>query len=231
MTEQIDPGQPLLALSKHVVAVYENLGAEHKALSREATETSARERGQILGRMADGIREAGTKCQGVVFSLAAAYGMTLFGVDHLMSKDEEGRDYSPLTMLGTSAEALDEVAEEVLEVAKALGKVYRPTKKYPHLARARRPEHVRTALSSLRALAVGLDAELVARGSGDAEGTQLYVTYVTELEHHLFGVPAQPASLVSSKDVEKAILSSPEVAQAAMAALQQRQAAFPKAIL
>lgn len=84
-----------------------------------------------------------------VDELAKVHGFREFDINRRMAKGADGCDYSPLLTIGDPDEALYETATYVAAAAERQGEAYRQTKKYPALAIARRPQEMRTVLSSL----------------------------------------------------------------------------------
>ncbi|MFE9250736.1 hypothetical protein [Streptomyces sp. NPDC007088] len=203
-----------------LTTVFESFGAEHQALVGEAGKTSARERCRTVNRMSEEIVQAAHMVSSSVVELATVRGLRVLGVRRQFAKDSEGNEYSPLmSMGGDSSTMLCEVVAHLSEAAATLGRVYQPTKKYPSLAVARCPGHMKVAFSGLRA---ALDAVCADLTSDDPEVAQEYTSaqaLLTRLEDRACRtVPAQGAGLTAD-EVAAAIRADPEVARAAAAAL------------
>ncbi|WP_331757106.1 hypothetical protein OG582_39860 (plasmid) [Streptomyces anulatus] len=228
MTEQ--PTNPeheddLSTVMKALLTAFENLGAEHQALTEEEKETTATERRGTVRRMLQSITDAGRILAHSVDLVATVYGLRELGVDRQMAKGADGSDYSPLLTVGGSEEKLYETAAYLEAAAQRLVEAYKQTKKYPALAKARRPQEVRTVLSSLRGALTGLCAEMAARGltEGRAE-CEPWIAKLCELEAQTCtAVPAQ-ASELTAGEVTAAILANPAIAEAAAAALERTTA-------
>ncbi len=203
-----------------LVTAFEQLGAEHKALVAEVAKTTAKERRGTVNRMAEGVAEAGHTLSHIVNMLATAHGLRVLGIDRQVSKDADGRDYSPLYSLGHPGQTLYEVAGELDKLAHILGKAYTPTRKHPVLARARCPQHLGAALISLRAALESVCAVLVV--GQDVEAVTEYtptLEFLSELEERVCRtVPAQGAG-PTADEVAAAIWANPDIARAAAAAL------------
>ncbi|WP_424892377.1 hypothetical protein [Streptomyces sp. XH2] len=203
-----------------LVTAFEQLGAEHKALAAEVEKTTARERRGTVNRMVECIAQAGYTLNHIVNMLATVHGLKVLGIDRQLSKDADGRDYSPLNSLGHPGETLYEAAGLIQAVAHTLGKAYTPTRKHPALARARCPQQMATVLSSLRAALDWVCADLAA--NQDVEAVDQYVptlTFLSDLEDHVCRtVPAQSAGLTAD-EVAAAIRANPLIARAAAEAL------------
>lgn len=178
-----------------LVTVFEQLGAEHKALVDEAEKTAAKERRGTVNRMVDCIAQAGYTLNRIVNMLATVHGLRVLGIDRQFSKDADGRDYSPLNSLGYPGETLYEAAGHIQAVAHTLGKAYTPTRKHPSLARARCPQQMRTVLASLRSALESVCADLAA--DQDVEAVDEYtptLKFLSELKDRVCRtVPAQGA--------------------------------------
>ncbi|MGW3491916.1 hypothetical protein [Streptomyces sp. NPDC001054] len=207
-----------------LIAVFENLGAEHQALRAEEAKTGARERRGTVIRMGEDLAQAARTVALTIEALATLHGMRALQVDGQFSKDAEGRHYSPLHSLSSATEALDDSLDYLSEAAATLGKAYSPTKKNPSLALARCPSHVKAALSGLRAALDALCADLATHAPEAAEDPEITEEHaatrklLVELEERVCAtVPAQSGP--SAEEVVAAIRSNPEVARAAAAAL------------
>jgi hypothetical protein len=203
-----------------LVTVFEQLGAEHKALVAEVEKTTAKERRGTVNRMVECIAQAGYTLSHIVTMLATVHGLKVLGIDRQFSKDADGRDYSPLSSLGRPSETLYEAAGHIQAVARTLGKAYAPTRKNPALARARCPQQLGTALISLRAALESVCADLAVDQDGEAvtEYTPT-LTFLSELEERVCRtVPAQGAG-PTAEEVAAAIRTNPDIARAAAAAL------------
>ncbi|MEU5898681.1 hypothetical protein [Streptomyces venezuelae] len=203
-----------------LVTAFEQLGAEHKALATEAETTAATERRGTVTRMAEGVAQAGYTLSQTVNTLATAHGLKVLGIDRQFSKDADGRNYSPLGCLGHPGQTLYEAADCLQAVARTLGKAYTATRKHPGLARARCPQPVGTALTSLRAALESVCAGLAA--DQDEEAVAEYtttLTFLSELQDRACRtVPAQGAG-PTADEVVAAIRADPDIARAAAAAL------------
>lgn len=203
-----------------LVTVFEQLGAEHKALVAEVEKTTAKERRGTVNRMVEGVAQAGYTLTHIVNMLATVHGLKVLGIDRQFSKDADGRDYSPLNSLGHPGETLYEAAGALQAVAHTLGKAYAPTRKHPALARARCPQQLGTALISLRAALEAVCADLA--DDQDVEAVTEYaptLTFLSELEERVCRtVPAQGAG-PTAEEVAAAIRTNPDIARAAAAAL------------
>ncbi|MFD3315810.1 hypothetical protein [Streptomyces sp. NPDC058656] len=203
-----------------LVTVFEQLGAEHKALTSEAAKTTAKERRGTVNRMAESVSQAGFTLGHIVNMLATVHGLKTLGIHQQFSKDADGCDYRPLSSLGHPLQTLHEAAVLLQTVAHTLGKAYAPTRKHPGLATARCPRQLGTALISLRAalqsvcadLAIYQDVEEVAEYAAVLE-------FLSELEDRVCPtVPTQGAGLTAD-EVAEAIRADPDIARAAAAAL------------
>ncbi|GHH26064.1 hypothetical protein [Streptomyces rubradiris] len=185
----------LLHAVTQLVTAFEQLGAEHKALVAEVETTAAKERRGTVNRMAEAVAQAGHTLSRIVNMLATVHGLKSMGIDRQFSKDADGGDYSPLNSLGHPGETLYEAAGYLQAVAHTLGKAYTPTRKHPALARARCPQHLGTALTSLRAALESVCADLA--DDQDVEAVTEYAStlaYLTELKDRVCRtVPAQGA--------------------------------------
>ncbi|MFF3264922.1 hypothetical protein ACFYWO_37895 [Streptomyces sp. NPDC002932] len=199
--------------------VFEQLGTEHKALVAEAEETTTKERRGTVNRMAEGIAQAGHTLSHTVTMLATVHGLKALGIDRQFSKDADGRDYSPLNSLGHPSEMLYDAAGHIHAVAHTLDKAYAQTRKYPALARARRPQQLGMALISLRAALEAMCADLSDDQDAEAAEYAPTLTLLRELEERVcHPVPAQSAS-PTADEVAAAIRANPSIARAAAAAL------------
>jgi hypothetical protein len=203
-----------------LVTVFEQLGAEHKALVAEAEKTTAKERRGTVHRMVECIAQAGYTLNHIVNMLATVHGLKVLGIDRQFSKDADGRDYSPLDSLGYPSETLYEAAGHIHAVAHTLGKAYTPTRKHPALARARCPQQMETALTSLRAAMELVCADLAV--DKDVEAVEEYtptMKFLSELQDRVCRtVPAQGAG-PTADEVAAAIQANPDIARAAAVAL------------
>ncbi|MFF2926650.1 hypothetical protein ACFVTP_30285 [Streptomyces celluloflavus] len=203
-----------------LVTVFQQLGAEHKALVAEVEKTTAKERRGTVNRMVECVAQAGYTVSHTVNMLATVHGLKVLGIDRQFSKDADGRDYSPLNSLGHPGESLYEAAGHLQAVAHSLGKAYAPTRKHPALARARCPQQLGTALISLRAALESVCADLA--DDQDVEAVTEYtptLTFLSELEERVCRtVPAQGAG-PTAEEVAEAIRTNPDIARAAAAAL------------
>ncbi|MEU1824207.1 hypothetical protein ABZ502_17490 [Streptomyces abikoensis] len=203
-----------------LVIVFEQLGAEHKALAAEVEKTAAKERRGTVNRMVECVAQAGHTLNHIVNMLATVHGLKVLGIDQRLSKDADGRDYSPLLSLGHPGETLYEAAGLLQTVAHTLGKAYTPTRKHPALARARCPQQMATVLSSLRAALESVCADLAA--DMDVEAVDEYaptLQFLSDLEDHVCRtVPAQGAG-PTADEVAAAIRANPVIARAAAEAL------------
>ncbi|MFC9033686.1 hypothetical protein [Streptomyces arboris] len=221
MTEQ--PTNPeheddLSAVMKALLTAFENLGAEHQALTEEEKEATATERRGTVRRMLQSITDAGRILAHSVDLVATVHGLRELGVREQMAKGADGSAYSPLLTVGASDEKLYDAAMYIEAATQRLVEAYKQTKKYPALAKARRPHEMRTVLSSLRGALTGLSAELAARGltEGSTE-YELCIAKLGELEAWACtAVPAQ-ASEPTVDEVIAAILANPVIARAAAA--------------
>ncbi|GGN46761.1 hypothetical protein [Streptomyces fuscichromogenes] len=213
------------AIVVNLLAAFEGLGAEHQALTGEERETTATERRGTVRRMIQSITETSSILVRAVNELAKVYGLREFGIDGQMSKDADGRAYSPLHTAGSPRQVLYEAAMDVEAAAQLLEEAYRPTKKYPGLATARRPREMKAVLSNLRGALGGLGAEFVACGLTEASGEfDPCIASLGELETRTCTVVPAQAPGPTADAVTAAILADPEIARAAAAALQRRTA-------
>ncbi|MFJ8405645.1 hypothetical protein ACIQ9K_34925 [Streptomyces microflavus] len=204
-----------------LLTAFENLGAEHQALTEEETDTTAMERRGTVRRMIQSIADAGRSLAHSVDLVATVYGLRELGVSKQMAKGADGSDYSPLLTVGGSEEKLYDAAMCIEATTQRLAEAYKQTKKYPVLAKARRPQEMRTVLSSLRGALTGLSAEMAARGltEGSAE-FEPCIAKLDELETRACtDVPAQTPEPTADA-VTAAILANPAIARAAAAALE-----------
>lgn len=203
-----------------IVTAFEQLGAEHKALVAEAERTTATERRGTVNRMAEGVAQAGFTLSHIVNMLATVHGLKVLGIDRQFSKDADGGDYSPLGCLGHPGQTLYEAAGHLHAVAHTLGKAYATTRKYPGLARARCPQQVGQALTSLRAtlesVCVGLAADQ------DVEAVAEYtttLTFLSDLKERVCRIVPAQGTGPTADEVAAAIRANPDIARAAAAAL------------
>lgn len=227
MTEQ--PTGPehdgLRAIATGLLAAFEALGAEHQALTAEEKEITATERRGTVRRMIQSLTDASRTLVDSVDKVAKVHGLREFSIDRQMAKGIDGRDYSPLFSVGDPGQTLYEAASCVEEAVQRLGEAYKPTKKHPALANARRPQEMRTVLSSLRGALTGLSAELVARTPTEDVGNfDLCIAFLGELETRTCSVVPAQASGLTADAVTAAILSDPKIASAAAAALERTTA-------
>ncbi|MFJ4700591.1 hypothetical protein ACIP5N_21565 [Streptomyces sp. NPDC088768] len=202
-----------------LTTVFENLGAEHQALKAQETTTSARERRGTVIRMVEDITQTTRTVASTIGTLATVHGLRSLGVSGQFSKDIDGHHYTPLPTLDSPAERLRDALDDLSEAATTLGKAYTPTKKHPSLAVARCPNHVKAALSSLRAALDAVCADLAADDPEIVEDHAADRTLLTELmERVCTVVPAQSGP--SAEEVVAAIRSDPNIARAAAAALK-----------
>ncbi|MFD4831242.1 hypothetical protein ACFWPV_15515 [Streptomyces uncialis] len=226
MTGQLPAeGHGLRAAAAGLLAAFEGLGAEHQALTAEVEGTTNKERRGTLRRMIQSVTDASSTLTHATALAAQVYGMRAFGIDNQMSKDADGLPYCPLLSLGTSDEKLYETASYVKVAAQRLSEAYEPTRKHPGLATARRPREMRTVLSSLRTALTALCDELVAHGPAeDSADFEASIALLRELESRTCRmVPAQTAGPTAA-EVITAILTDPEIARAAAAALERARA-------
>ncbi|GGN64186.1 hypothetical protein GCM10012285_66010 [Streptomyces kronopolitis] len=223
MPEQLpDEGDGLRTVAAELLTAFENLGAEHQVLTAEERETTAAERRGTVRRMIQSHTDANRTLVHSVDRVATVYGLREFGINRQMAKGVEGGDYSPLLALGDPDELLYETATYVQAVVRRLNEAYKPTKKYPNLATARRPQEMKKVLSSLRAALTGLCAELVARDlTEDTAEFDPCIAALGELEGRVCRVVPAQASGPTAEDVTAAILADPEIARAAAAALER----------
>ncbi|MYS36377.1 hypothetical protein K388_07175 [Streptomyces sp. KhCrAH-43] len=199
--------------------VFKYLGAEHQALRAEEEKATAHERRGTLSRMGQNILQAARTVSSTVETLATVHGLRDAGVTQLFSEDAEGRDYSSMGCLPSAVETLFEALTYLDEAVTALSKAYTPTKKYPALAKARCPERMSVALSSLRAAVKGLCAEAAEIDEEVAESYGAAQDLLTQLERRVCRpVPAQ-SSGPTADEVVAAIRSNADVARAAAEAL------------
>ncbi|MFF8387855.1 hypothetical protein ACF053_30020 [Streptomyces kanasensis] len=185
-----------------LVTVFEQLGAEHKALVAEAEKTTAKERRGTVNRMAEGVAQASYTLSHIVNTLATVHGLKVLGIDRQFSKDADGADYSPLNSLGHPGETLYEAAGHLQAVAHTLGKAYTPTRKHPALARARCPQHLGTALTSLRAALESVCADLA--DDQDVEAVTEYtpnLAFLSDLKDRVCRTVPPQGAWPSSKHV------------------------------
>ncbi|MBV7674277.1 hypothetical protein STHAL_33055 [Streptomyces halstedii] len=221
MTEHPAPDDCLSRAAAELVTVFEQLGAEHQALTAEAKEITSKERRGTVHRMAERIAQAGRALDEIVSMLATVHGLRVLGIDSQLSKDADGRDYSPLNTLGSPGDTLYEAASHIREVARTLGKAYTQTRKRPGLARARCPRQMRTVFASLRAALDSVRAELVASHDEEA-ATECTPTleFLCALEARVCrAVPTQGAG-PTADEVVAAIQADPDIARAAASALE-----------
>lgn len=201
-----------------LVTVFENLGAEHQALTAEGETTAAKERRGTVLRMREEIATAAHTVNHTVGVLAAAHGMRALGIDRQFAKDGEGRDYSPLNTLGSHAETLYDVAGYLEAAAGTLKKAYAQTRKHPGLAVARCPQQMSAALSALRVALGTVCLDLDNADDAVAEYASVQER-LSELEERVCRpVPAQGTG-PTPDEVAAAIRANPEVARAAAVAL------------
>lgn len=205
-----------------LIATFENLGPEHQALRTEESQTSAKERRGTVVRMGENIAHAARAVSLTITVLATMHGLRDLGVTHQFSKTAEGDDYHPLGQAGSTPESLDDALTYLAEAAATLGKAYAPTKKHPGLAVARNPEHMRVALSSLRAALNTLCADLCKRDAEAAEDYAPAQTLLSELEDRVCRTVPIQKNGPSAEEVAAAIRADPEVARAAVEALAAR---------
>ncbi|MBL1115263.1 hypothetical protein JK364_23105 [Streptomyces sp. 110] len=91
-----------------LVTVFEQLGAEHKALVAEAEKTIAKERRGTVHRTVECIAQASYTLSPMVNMLATVHGLKALGTDNQFSKDADGLDYSPLNSLRNPSETVCE---------------------------------------------------------------------------------------------------------------------------
>ncbi|MFB6814340.1 hypothetical protein ACFCV8_07320 [Streptomyces sp. NPDC056347] len=215
----VERGDVLRDITLNLLAAFEHLGAEHQALVVEEKETKATERRGTVRRMIHSIVDVSRLLAYSVDEMAKAYGLRELGIDRQMAKGVDGCDYSPLLTVGGPGEALGEAASYVEAAVDRLEDAYRQTKKYPALAVARRPREMRAVLSSLREALTGLSTELDAYGLAGGDEVGPFIAILNELETRVCSVvPAQPSGLTADA-VTAAILTDPEIASAAAAAL------------
>ncbi|MFJ2110736.1 hypothetical protein ACIOEX_02215 [Streptomyces sp. NPDC087850] len=218
-----EDGLRVIAMS--LLAAFECLGAEHQALVEEEKETTVTERRGTVRRMIQSITDASRTLVRSVDEVARVYGLREFGIDRQMAKSADGCDYSPLLAMGDPGEVLYETARYVEAVVQRLGEAYKPTKKYPGLAVARRPQEMRIALSSLRGALTGLSAELGAHDlTEDADEFDPCIAFLGQLETRTCSVVQAKASGPTADAVIAAILADPEIARAAAVALERTNA-------
>ncbi|MFE5863182.1 hypothetical protein ACFQ77_21925 [Streptomyces virginiae] len=185
----------LHAAAAALVTAFENLGPEHQALVTEEKETAAKERQGTVRRMIQSVVEASRILVNAMELLAEIYGMQALGIRYQMAKDADGRDYSPLLTTGNPNEKLYDTALLIRVIIQRLGEAYEPTKKYPALAVARKPQAVGTVLSSLRTALTSLSAEMSARDlAEDAAEFDPDLTILDELESRV--IPTVPIQTV-----------------------------------
>ncbi|MFD9872086.1 hypothetical protein ACFXI8_26345 [Streptomyces niveus] len=226
--ERVDPSavaverdDSLHAIAMDLLAAFEGIGPEHHALTAEARETTATERRGTLRRMIQAIADATSILAQSVDLVAKSYGLYELGINRQMSRGDDGGDYSALILLGDPDETLYEAALSVQTAVQLLGEAYKPTKKYPGLATARRPQEITKTLTSLRRALTALSNVLVARGQleDSAEFTPC-IEFLGELETRTcIAVPPQRSG-PTAEDVTAAILADPEIARAAATALE-----------
>ncbi|WP_030997788.1 hypothetical protein [Streptomyces sp. NRRL F-5630] len=219
-TQENAAEDPVRRAVSALVTVFENLGAEHQALKAEEAETTALERRGTVSRMGEGIAATARMVSLAVGTLATLHGLRALGVDQQYAKDVEGGHYSPLLSLDSSTETLHDAFEYLDDAVRALERAYAPTRKYPRLAVARRPGHMRTVLSGLRAALDAACADLAAHDPEAAEDYARAGTVLTELEKRVCAATVPAQSGPSAEEVVAAIRSRPEVARAAAAALK-----------
>ncbi|MFI5987783.1 hypothetical protein ACIBEA_43885 [Streptomyces sp. NPDC051555] len=226
MTEQHPTGtEGLRAVAAALLVAFENLGAEHEALTEEEKATTAKERQGTVRRMIQSIVDADRTLAHSVDLVATVYGMRALCIRGQMTKGADGGDYRPLLSLGNPDEVLYETASYLQVVVQRLGEAYEPTKKYPGLAVARRPQEMRTVLSSLGAALAGLCAEMITIGlSEDPAEFDSCLAFLDELESRTCRLVPPQATGPTADDVTAAILASPEIARAAAAALKRATA-------
>ncbi|MFE4829825.1 hypothetical protein [Streptomyces sp. NPDC056672] len=215
----------LRAIAMGLLAAFEALGAEHQALTAEEKEITATERRGTVRRMIQSITDASRTLARSVDQVATVYGLREFGIDRRMAKGIDGCDYSPLLTVGDPDERLYGAATDVEFAGRRLGEAYKPTKKYPGLAVARRPQEMRTVLSSVRGALTGLTAELAARELAESAAEfESTIAFLGELETQTCSVVPAQASGLTADAVTAAILADPEIARAAAAALERTNA-------
>lgn len=223
MTEQLSTQhEGLRTVAAGLLAAFEGLGAEHQVLTAEERETTATERRGTVRRMIQSIGEATRTLVRATDLVATVHGMRSLGINKQMTKGASGSAYSTLGTLGDPDEMLYETAAYVHIVLKRLDEAYKPTKKYPTLATARRPQEMRTVLSNLRTALTALRAELIARDlAEEAAEFEPGIAFIGQLEDQVCPlVPAQ-ASGPTADEVAAAILANPTIARAAAAALER----------
>ncbi|MCT9094229.1 hypothetical protein N4G70_36120 [Streptomyces sp. ASQP_92] len=215
-------GDSLKDVAMNLLAAFQALGAEHQALAAEEQETTAAERRGTVRRMVQSITYAARTVAESVEQVATIYGLRAFGISQQRAKDADGANYSALLSIGDAEELLYETAAYVQAAAQRLGEAYQPTKKHPGLARARRPQEMRTVLTKLGAALTALSAEVVERNLTDDAGEfDRCIAFLVTLEERVCRVVPAQASGPSAEDVTAAILADPEIARAAAAALER----------
>jgi hypothetical protein len=215
----------LRTIAMNLLTAFKALGAEHQALTAEEKETTATERRGTVRRMIQSLADASRTLGHTVDEVAKVYGLREFGINRQMAVGADDCVYSPLLTVGDPDERLYETATYVEAAAQRLGEAYTPTKKYPGLAIARRPQEMRTVLSSLRGALTGLSTELVARNLTEEDGEfDACIASLGELEIQVCSVVPAQASGPTADAVTAAILADPEIARAAAAALGRTNA-------
>ncbi|WP_079132184.1 hypothetical protein [Streptomyces nanshensis] len=198
-----------------------HIGAEHQALTAEERDTTAKERQGTVRRMAESLVDASRLVINAMTMVATTMGLRDLGIDAQMAKDADGRDYSVLPAAGDPIEVLHD-AIYCLQIASShLGKAYVPTRKYPSLATARRPEHMKMVLAGLRDALTSLRDELLALDLENSADTDPCIASLAELEARTCRAVPAPADGPTREDVVAAILSRPDIARAAAGALQR----------
>ncbi|MFJ8158364.1 hypothetical protein [Streptomyces sp. NPDC094468] len=195
--------------------VFENLGAEHQALTAEEAKTTAKERRGTVICMGEGIAQAARTVSSTIVELATVRGLRDLGVHTQFAKDSQGGDYSPLLTLAGPSDLLYDAAAYLSAAADTLGRAYEPTKKNPNLAVARCPSNMRVVFTSLGA---ALDAVRADLATDDPELAQEYAAakaLLARLEDRVCRtVPAQGVG-PSAEEVAAAIRADPAVVRAA----------------
>ncbi|MFF8717056.1 hypothetical protein ACF07T_37335 [Streptomyces sp. NPDC015184] len=221
MTQHPADNDCLTRATAQIVTVFEQLGAEHKALTAEAEQTTAKERRGTIYRMTECLAQAAHVLKHTVGLLATVHGMRELGISRQFSKDADGHDYSPLNTLGDPDQILYEAESYLQEVAYKLDKAYAPTRKYPGLATARCPSQMKQALYSLRTALETVSTDLHSHYDEEAAGEHSSIlTLLSELEDRVCRIVPAQSSGPTADEVAAAIRANPHIARAAAAALK-----------
>ncbi|MGH4035189.1 hypothetical protein ACQB60_40445 [Actinomycetota bacterium Odt1-20B] len=213
-----DHGVP--AITSGLLMAHQALGAEHQTLAEEERNIAAKERLGTVRRMRQSLADMNLQLVVALHRLATLHGMDALGLDGRMSKDTDGRDYSPLLPVGHPCEALEDAATHLGLALRHLDQAYAPTRKHPRLAVARCLHQMQVVFCGLREAVAALRSEFVTRDLAEcAAEWEPHSAFLEELEARVCRpVPAQ-ASALTGDQVSAAILADPAIARAAAAAL------------